>query len=217
MTIAANVSAAAARLTSSANHRTEPKPRATANTLAARTETMPVTRGRCFVRFMSRSMSRSKIMLNVLAEPAAAAPPMRVATTSHRPGQPPAARNIVGIVVTRSSSMMRGFVSATYALILSPALVRPAAGPGLERRLPRSEACDPTCCTYRSTTGVPHSRLTGPTPAPPGRPRAPSYVPRGTGQSSRRVTHATVGERAYGGTDRRPLPENDRAWGEAAH
>jgi hypothetical protein len=36
-------------------------------------------------------------------------------TTLHR-GNPPAARIIDGSVVTRSSSMMRGLVSATYAL-----------------------------------------------------------------------------------------------------
>ena len=46
------------------------------------------------------------------------APPSSVQKTSHRSGTPRWARNIVGAVVTSSSSMTRGFVSETYARTL---------------------------------------------------------------------------------------------------
>ena len=46
-----------------------------------------------------------------LAEPAASAPPTRVARISQREGSPLAARSIAGTVVMSSSSTMRGFVS----------------------------------------------------------------------------------------------------------
>ena len=72
-----------------------------------------MTSGRFFVRSISRSMSRSTTMLMALAPPAAAAPPTTVANISHSEGRPPSATTIVGTVVTRSSSMIRGFVSAT--------------------------------------------------------------------------------------------------------
>ena len=39
---------------------------------------------------------------------------------SQVPGQPRAAKIIVGIVVTSSNSMMRGFVNAMYPRITSP-------------------------------------------------------------------------------------------------
>src|SRR5690625_249890 len=67
-------------------------------------------------------------MLNTFAEPAAVAPPIRVATTSHQPGKPRSARNIVGTVVTSSNSITRGLVKATYALTFAPRLCCPAGG-----------------------------------------------------------------------------------------
>ena len=75
----------------------------------------PVTSGRFWVRFIRASMSRSTYMLMALAPPAANVPPMTVATISQADGRPACATIIVGTVVTSSSSMMRGFVSATYA------------------------------------------------------------------------------------------------------
>src|SRR4051794_25585378 len=75
-------------------------------------------------------MSRSTTQLIVLADPAASVPPTRwlvwaaraggapptsVATNVHVEGHPRAASTITGTVVTRSNSMMRGLVSATYA------------------------------------------------------------------------------------------------------
>ena len=93
-------------------------PGATAKTAAAIGVTAPVTIGRCRVRCMTASMSRSTTMLAALAPPAERAPPTRVATISHHFGIPRSATTIVGSVVTRSSSMIRGLVSATYALSL---------------------------------------------------------------------------------------------------
>ena len=73
----------------------------------------PVTSGRLRVRCISLSMSRSTTMLMALAPPAANAPPSRVATISHTGGRPRWATIMVGSVVTSSSSMIRGLVSAT--------------------------------------------------------------------------------------------------------
>ena len=47
------------------------------------------------------------------APPAASEPPKITAAISQIDGMPRCARTIVGTVVTRSSSMMRGLVSAT--------------------------------------------------------------------------------------------------------
>jgi hypothetical protein len=69
--------------------------------------------GRFFVRSITRSMSRSTYMLMALAPPAARVPPSTVAAMSHSDGRPRSATTIVGTVVTSSSSMMRGLVSAT--------------------------------------------------------------------------------------------------------
>jgi hypothetical protein len=60
---------------------------------------------------MIASMSRSRYMLIELADPAATAPPARVARISHGEGSPLAARSIAGTVVIRSSSTIRGFVN----------------------------------------------------------------------------------------------------------
>ena len=72
-----------------------------------------MTSGRSCVRFISLSMSRSTYMLMALAPPAASVPPMTVATISHTDGIPRSATTMVGTVVTSSSSMIRGLVSAT--------------------------------------------------------------------------------------------------------
>ena len=73
----------------------------------------PVAIGRFLVRSISRSMSRSTYMLMALAPPAASVPPITVAAISHSDGRPRSATIMVGTVVTSSSSMMRGLVSAT--------------------------------------------------------------------------------------------------------
>src|SRR5438270_1589536 len=82
--------------------------------------------GRRLVRAMIASMSRSTTQLIVLAEPAASVPPTRVASSVQPDGQPRAASTMTGTVVTSSSSMIRGLVSATYALITSSGDRRPA-------------------------------------------------------------------------------------------
>ncbi len=64
-------------------------------------------------------MSASTTQLSALALPAESAPPTNVATTSHSGGTPCWARNITGTVVSSSSSMMRGLVSATYDMTTS--------------------------------------------------------------------------------------------------
>ena len=79
---------------------------------------------------MTLSMSRSTKQLIVLALPAAKVPPTRVATTSHHDGMPRRARIMAGTVVTRSNSMMRGLVRATYALTSWRAGRRPVGAPG---------------------------------------------------------------------------------------
>ena len=80
---------------------------------AARGVIAPVTRGRPLVRSISRSMSRSTYMLMALAPPAARVPPSTVHTISQSDGQAPLGHDHVGTVVTSSSSMIRGLVSAT--------------------------------------------------------------------------------------------------------
>ncbi len=88
--------------------------RVMANTRAWLGSIRPVTSGRFCVRFITASMSRSTYMLTALAPPAARVPPTTVATISHTGGMPRSATTIVGTVVTRSSSMIRGLVRATY-------------------------------------------------------------------------------------------------------
>ena len=58
-------------------------------------------------------MSASTTQFSALALPADRVPPSTVATTGHSSGTPPLARNITGTVVSSSSSMIRGLVSAT--------------------------------------------------------------------------------------------------------
>ena len=85
----------------------------TAKVSAAWGDITPCTNGRCIVRSMRPSMSRSITIFMALAPPAAMVPPTTVATISQTDGTERSATNIVGTVVTRSSSMMRGLVSAT--------------------------------------------------------------------------------------------------------
>jgi hypothetical protein len=80
---------------------------------AARGDIAPVTRGRFLVRFIRRSMSRSTTMLMALAPPAASVPPTSVASINQTDGSPRFATTMVGRVVTRSNSMIRGLVKAT--------------------------------------------------------------------------------------------------------
>ncbi len=87
---------------------------------------------------MTPSMSRSAQLLSVLAPAADSVPPTRVASTSQVPGQPSAASTMAGTVVTRSSSMIRGLVSATYDLTRSTGPDRVAAGSLTTMRLGRS-------------------------------------------------------------------------------
>ena len=72
-----------------------------------------MTSGRFWVRFIRASMSRSTYMLMALAPPAASVPPMTVAAINQSDGMPCSATTMVGTVVTRSSSMIRGLVNAT--------------------------------------------------------------------------------------------------------
>ena len=80
--------------------------------VAERALITPVTSGRRFVRSIRASMSRSITMLKALAPPAASVPPTNVATMSHSRGKPFAATIMVGTVVTNSSSIILGLVSA---------------------------------------------------------------------------------------------------------
>ena len=85
----------------------------TAKTSAARGVITPRTSGRCMVRSISPSMSRSTTMFTALAPPAARVPPITVATINQTDGTPRSATNMVGTVVTRRSSMILGLVKAT--------------------------------------------------------------------------------------------------------
>jgi len=80
---------------------------------ALRALTTPIGSGRRSVRCISLSMSRSYQQLKTLAAPAASVPPASVESSRPHVGQPPAASIIAGTVVTSSSSMIRGLVSAT--------------------------------------------------------------------------------------------------------
>ena len=79
-------------------------------------------------------MSRSMSMLKVLAPAAASVPPTTVSTTRAADGTPRAATNMGGTVVTKSSSMMRGLVSATNPRSVG----RNVAGIAVRLRVPSS-------------------------------------------------------------------------------
>ena len=83
----------------------------TPNASTASGRIRPLGIGRSRVRDIRSSMSRSMYMLTALAPPAMRYPPMNTATTSCQLGLP--ATYIGAIVVTSSSEMMRGFVSAS--------------------------------------------------------------------------------------------------------
>jgi hypothetical protein len=72
-------------------------------------------------------MSASNTQFKAFALPADSVPPTTVASTSHNGGTSRAARNMTGTVVSSSSSMMRGFVSATYAPTTAAGCVRDTA------------------------------------------------------------------------------------------
>src|SRR5438094_2112442 len=74
-------------------------------------------------------------MLMVFAAPAASVPPPTVASISHGEGHPFFASSMVGTVVTTSKAMMRGLVSATYAL-----MVRRSCGSSAPARLTSAAA-----------------------------------------------------------------------------
>ena len=61
--------------------------------------------GRCRVRRITWSMSRSRYMLHALAEAAASVPPIRVASTSQAPGSCRRRRIMGGTVVISSRTM----------------------------------------------------------------------------------------------------------------
>ncbi|MGD0241329.1 MAG: hypothetical protein ABSB59_13525 [Streptosporangiaceae bacterium] len=65
----------------------------------------------------------------MFALPAASVPPTSVTRTSFSEGRPRWASSMVGTVVTRSSSMMRGLVSATRARTTTPGVRRPRGPP----------------------------------------------------------------------------------------
>jgi hypothetical protein len=88
-------------------------PSTSPNTSALRGSTTCRASGRRSVRCITLSMSRSYQQFSALALPAASVPPARVATISQNDGRPRWASTMVGTVVTRSSSMMRGLVNAT--------------------------------------------------------------------------------------------------------
>ena len=64
----------------------------------------------------------------MFALPAASVPPISVTRTSRSEGSPRWASSMVGTVVTRSSSMIRGLVSATSPRAIVPAGRRPPGG-----------------------------------------------------------------------------------------
>ena len=81
------------------------------NSSARGAGTRPAATGRASVRRMCTSMSRSMYMFTAFAPPAIKYPPAKTASTRVQLGLP--ATNMGAIVVTSSSEMIRGFVSAT--------------------------------------------------------------------------------------------------------
>ena len=111
--MAARASTAESRLTCQLSRTNAATSSANAKITASRGPTRPVTRGRPCVRGINRSMSRSITMFMAFAPPAASAPPNSVVTMRRTGGTPSWARTMVGSVVMRSSSTMRGLVRAT--------------------------------------------------------------------------------------------------------
>ena len=125
------LSSAESRLTVSAIQANEATDSATPKISAFRGDTVWRTSGRRRVRRMMSSMSRSTYWLMAFAPPAASVPPKTVASISQGEGMPRWARTMVGTVVTSSSSMIRGLVSAMYARSVSP---RPSPRPSTDSR-----------------------------------------------------------------------------------
>ena len=110
------------------------------------------------VRFINASMSLSRYMLIVLAAPAARVPPNTVAAINQPDGHPRAASIIVGTVVTTSSTMIRGFVSAMYARMV---FARPTlCGTASSARAAGASTgrCRPRATEYAATSEA-HSKL----------------------------------------------------------
>ena len=142
----------------------------------------------------------------VFALPAANAPPTRVTTSTRMDGRPRCASSIVGIVVTSSSSMIRGLVSANSDRATTRAERRPAATgsasvAGVTRSPPAFRCPAPAprrfrqCCCCRRRAPPPQCR----------RPRA--YRGRG-GPVGQRLgaSGAGRGREAGGGRGRRCRP-----------
>jgi hypothetical protein len=110
--MALDASRADSRLTVSVSQANETTLRAMPKVSACRGTTAFRGSGRFRVRRIRSSMSRSMYMLMAFAPPAARVPPKTTAAISQIDGIPPAARTMVGTVVTSSSSMIRGLVSA---------------------------------------------------------------------------------------------------------
>lgn len=71
---------------------------------------VPRGSGRLRVRFIKPSISLSIAILIEEAPPADKIPPIMVAVTIVVPGHAPSARNIAGMVVTKSNKTMEGFI-----------------------------------------------------------------------------------------------------------
>ena len=102
---------AASTFTVEARNKNENAPSQKPNASACSGLTWWAGSGRSRVRRMTWSMSRSRYMLMLLADPAARVPPISVAAMSQSEGMPRSARIIAGTVVINSSTMMRGFMS----------------------------------------------------------------------------------------------------------
>ncbi|SKU52730.1 Uncharacterised protein [Mycobacteroides abscessus subsp. abscessus] len=97
------------------NHAKAPTPSTTPKIRALRVVTEDMASGRRAVRFITLSISASATQFRVLALAAAMTPPSSVFRMSSGFTSPRSANSIAGMVVTSSSSMTRGLVSAMYA------------------------------------------------------------------------------------------------------
>ena len=102
---------AASTFTVEARKKNENAPSQNPNASACSGLTWWAGSGRSRVRRMIWSMSRSRYMLMLLADPAARVPPTRVAAISQSEGMPWSARIMAGTVVISSRTMMRGFIN----------------------------------------------------------------------------------------------------------
>ena len=108
-----------------------------AKMIACVREIDPVTSGRFEVRAINLSVSASITILNAFDAPAASVPPISVAATKPKLGNPFSAKTIAGRVVIIKSSTTRNFIRSIYArtnficiaylfaLVLLPACIRP--------------------------------------------------------------------------------------------